>query len=327
VDTNCINKESSAELSEAINSMYNWYQRAAICFVFLDDFTYQRDFTGIKNCRWFTRGWTLQELLAPSNLEFFDSEWKHFANKSTLAGQISTITGIQLQYLLQPEAIGLASIAKKMSWAAKRSTTREEDMAYCLMGLFDINMPLLYGEGRKAFIRLQEEILRQSNDHTIFCWSWHASEDSEKVKNWHGCLAPNPANFLDGTHYAPTRRASGSIDIDFQITNGGLRIKLPLLSSATGKLALAVLNASDARDEHPQVALCLEKIDARVYARSSALGSVIGVPETWTGHGEVVYLVHERNAERRSRSLYMNYPYTDVCNVFHLYLWRLDGYM
>ncbi|KAK0719275.1 hypothetical protein B0H67DRAFT_599133 [Lasiosphaeris hirsuta] len=120
IDTVCINKESSAELSEAINSMFAWYRRAAVCFA------------------WFTRGWTLQELLAPHQVLFFNSQWTLFGTKKSLHGEITRITNIENFYLQIPEFVTQASIAKHT--------------AYCLMGIFEINMPLLYGEGPRAFI-------------------------------------------------------------------------------------------------------------------------------------------------------------------------------
>ncbi|KAL2206723.1 HET-domain-containing protein [Sarocladium strictum] len=169
VDTCCINKDSSAELSEAINSMYQWYKNAAACIVYLDDVTETvMDCGQVRSSRWFTRGWTLQELLAPTVVTFYNKEWTRIGTLREDATCISEITGINwkflyFKYLNIPDEIESASVAQKMSWAAKRQTTRSEDMAYCLMGLFDVNMPLLYGEGgEKAFCRLQEEILKDS---------------------------------------------------------------------------------------------------------------------------------------------------------------------
>ncbi|KAI0843848.1 HET-domain-containing protein [Daldinia vernicosa] len=170
IDTCCIDKTSSAELSEAINSMFAWYQRAAICYAFLSDVWRVRkgDEPGtLARSRWFTRGWTLQELLAPSYLIFLDSSWREIGSRSFLSSTIETITGISAYQMAHFRD---CSIATKMSWAAGRQTTRIEDQAYCLLGLFGINMPLLYGEEEKAFIRLQQEILRVSDDETIFAW-------------------------------------------------------------------------------------------------------------------------------------------------------------
>lgn len=145
---------------------------------------YQQHFCQSK---WFTRGWTLQELLAPTEVIFYARDWSKIANRSTLAPLISSATNISQEYLQQylmgpgPRALSHASAAQKMAWLSSRFTTRIEDMAYCMLGIFDINMPLLYGEGSKAFLRLQEEIIKVSNDHTIFCWTWTSSVPNEWV--------------------------------------------------------------------------------------------------------------------------------------------------
>jgi hypothetical protein len=165
VDTCCIDKSSSSELSEAINSMFRWYSNAAICYAYLCDVKFSSG--EISGSRWFTRGWTLQELIAPKNVMFFSSRWELIGTKQSLGRNIASITGIDMETLLDPATLSSASVARRMSWAAKRQTTRTEDVAYCLMGLFDVNMPLLYGEGEKAFIRLQEEIIKENDDHSL----------------------------------------------------------------------------------------------------------------------------------------------------------------
>ncbi|OJJ70456.1 hypothetical protein ASPBRDRAFT_83066, partial [Aspergillus brasiliensis CBS 101740] len=174
IDNCCIDKRSSAELSEALNSMYAWYQAASICYAYLSDVPtdvrIQDADSEFARCRWFTRGFTLQELLAPREVVFFSSEWKVIGRKTELYEVLSTITGIGIQYLSQEALLSSASIASRMSWAANRNTSRPEDVAYCLLGIFNIHMPLLYGEGERAYIRLQEEIMRQSDDHSIFAW-------------------------------------------------------------------------------------------------------------------------------------------------------------
>ncbi|KAK0642137.1 heterokaryon incompatibility protein-domain-containing protein, partial [Cercophora newfieldiana] len=168
IDTCCIDKMSSAELSEAINSMYRWYQEAAMCYAHLTDVTAVNK--ELAASRWFTRGWTLQELIAPSMMVFLNTAWEEIGTKSDLGPVISKITRIPEAILQGAADLETASIAQRMSWAANRKTTRPEDIAYCLMGLFGVNMPMLYGEGEKAFIRLQEEIMKISSDHTLFAW-------------------------------------------------------------------------------------------------------------------------------------------------------------
>jgi hypothetical protein len=170
IDTCCIDKSSSSELSEAINSMFAWYQKASICYAFLSDVTSKRREQRqgqFAESRWFTRGWTLQELIAPAYLIFLDSEWTEIGTRAYLSSIIEDATGISSSDMANFRG---RSVAKKMSWAARRKTTRIEDQAYCLMGIFDINMPLLYGEGEKAFLRLEYEILRTSDDESIFAW-------------------------------------------------------------------------------------------------------------------------------------------------------------
>ncbi|KAK0642067.1 heterokaryon incompatibility protein-domain-containing protein [Cercophora newfieldiana] len=175
IDTCCIDKSSSAELSEAINSMYRWYQTASICYAYLNDVTYLPfDFDStlneLRSSEWFQRGWTLQELVAPKNLHFFDRNWSYFGTKRALAQEITKITSIGVDVLLGIHRPQDRSVAERMSWAAWRQTTRPEDEAYCLLGIFNVNMPLLYGEGRRAFQRLQQEILKQEEDYTILAW-------------------------------------------------------------------------------------------------------------------------------------------------------------
>ena len=171
VDSCCIDKTSSAELSEAINSMFRWYQNAVKCYVYLSDISTSDvissmpsqlpDDSAFRQSRWFTRGWTLQELLAPPSLEFFSKEGKLLGNRTTLELNISDITGIAVK-ALQGTPMSQFSIDERMSWAAKRQTTIEEDQAYCLLGIFNIHLPLIYGEGvENAFIRLQDEIDRR----------------------------------------------------------------------------------------------------------------------------------------------------------------------
>ncbi|KAF2264191.1 HET-domain-containing protein, partial [Lojkania enalia] len=171
VDTCCIDKSSSSELSEAINSMYMWYKRAQVCYAYLDDIDIidlmeEKD---LAQARWFTRGWTLQELIAPKNVMFYIKGWNYVGNKMSMKGKLSRITRIDEATLVTGNLEGV-SVARRMSWAANRVTTRTEDLAYCLMGIFDVNMPLLYGEGEKAFVRLQEEIMKDSDDQSLFAW-------------------------------------------------------------------------------------------------------------------------------------------------------------
>lgn len=157
VDTCCIDKSSSAELTEAINSMFQWYRNAAKCYVYLSDVSIY-DFNQadrlrksvFQQCRWFSRGWTLQELIAPTGVEFFSHEGEHLGDKKSLEKEIIESTEINV-LALRGYPLSNFTVADQMSWAAKRTTTREEDNAYCLLGIFGVYMPLIYGEGRRAF--------------------------------------------------------------------------------------------------------------------------------------------------------------------------------
>jgi hypothetical protein len=169
VDTCCINKSNSTELAEAINSMFRWYQNATKCYVYLpdisrstcdaDDKSNQPHWEStFRKSRWFTRGWTLQELIAPASVEFFSEEGELLGNKASLEGHICEITGIPVK-ALRGVSLSDFSVTERMSWSENRETTCKEDIAYSLLGIFDVNMPLIYGEGReKALKRLREEI-------------------------------------------------------------------------------------------------------------------------------------------------------------------------
>ncbi|KAM5540586.1 hypothetical protein V8D89_005617 [Ganoderma adspersum] len=174
IDSSCIDKSSSSELSEAINSMCNWYRGAQVCYAFLADVPFNEDVRAensmFRKSRWFTRGWTLQELIAPRVVVFFSQEWKGLGTKDALADIIQDITFIDREILTHKIALSDESVAERMRWAARRETTRVEDEAYSLLGIFEITMPTLYGEGRHAFRRLQEEILRRIPDQSLFAW-------------------------------------------------------------------------------------------------------------------------------------------------------------
>ncbi|KAH7128035.1 heterokaryon incompatibility protein-domain-containing protein [Dactylonectria estremocensis] len=213
VDTCCIDRSSSAELSEAINSMFKYYNKSAACYVFMEDVTLSQggpvdNMINFDTSRWFTRGWTLQELIAPHELHFFDCNWRKMQSRHDLAERLSNITGIHKDILSRRHRLERnESIATKMKWAANRVTTREEDIAYCLLGLFDINMPLLYGEGRNAFIRLQEEILRRAPDQTILTWTESFLRRGRQIAYLpeHPSAFHPRAPFLQGRSYSQTR--------------------------------------------------------------------------------------------------------------------------
>lgn len=234
IDNCCINKSSATEEAESINSMFKWYRDARVCITFLSDVrsgvspnppeyeavmerstkeghtsekqvsdrVFQR-FDRDEPSEWFSRGWTLQELLAPRDMDFYDADWRYIGTKTSLAAQIQHITGIDADYLTGARHFRKACIATKMSWAAGRTTTRVEDIAYSLFGLFGITMTPNYGEGPRAFMRLQQELLATTADESLFAWRMpspaagdrydieQSSEISWGPGEW-GLLAPSP---------------------------------------------------------------------------------------------------------------------------------------
>ncbi|KAK3630929.1 hypothetical protein LTR56_017202 [Elasticomyces elasticus] len=294
VDTCCINKQSSAELSEAINSMFLWYSGAQICFALLPDVELRKGDRGrersrddttmkipdhametFKSSRWFTRGWTLQELIAPQELIFFDRNWALVSDKSSCLGTLCKITGIPAEAIAWSEDLGLEfehyssrtgllrrvlghfSIAERMSWAAYRHATRLEDVAYSLFGLFDINLPLLYGEGRKAFIRLQKEIVRVSTDDSILAWQYgpdgkteHHTDELFAGKPSHFCLGARQGIAAGAKHWH-VRSKTACV-----VTNEGLQVTVPFVTNFDGS-NWAVLNCGLAEDLTGPLALRL----------------------------------------------------------------------
>jgi hypothetical protein len=259
-DNCCIDKTNSVELSEAINSMFKYYRNAEVCYAYLADVQASTWESEIRNARWWTRGWTLQELIAPSSLEFYSNTWNPLGSRDNLHEIITEITGIEDIYL-KGYPIEHASIAKRMSWAASRVTTRDEDIAYCLIGIFDVNVSMLYGEGtQRAFVRLQQEIMASSEDQSLFAWT-RADEDSEQ----HGLLADSPRDFKN----------SGSItaytaDVDYTpstMTARGLHVSLPLTRKDDGTCIAAL--QCPGLGYRSRLAVYLEKLPTgpRQYAR------------------------------------------------------------
>ncbi|KAL5324627.1 hypothetical protein ACEPPN_009173 [Leptodophora sp. 'Broadleaf-Isolate-01'] len=181
IDSCCIDRSSSSELQEAINSMWNYYAQSNICYVYMVDVPDRsagQDHR-FNQSEWFTRGWTLQELIAPNYVEFYAADWSPLCTKLERYKDIAEITNIDPDILVRNQHVDAFSAAERLSWAAHRMVTREEDVAYSLLGLFQVNMPMLYGEGReRAFVRLQEAIYNSTHDHTLFLfrYSLHQTE-------------------------------------------------------------------------------------------------------------------------------------------------------
>lgn len=216
-----------------------WYMKAVVCYVYLTDVA---EDGSIAECRWFTRGFTLQELIAPDAVLFFDKKWNFINDKISISSDLARITHIDESILrcghsLNPTLIkhhhmeavygdypGICScgrpgsisrlsqledycVAQKMSWASCRQTTRDEDKAYCLMGLFQVNMPLLYGEGgSRAFFRLQKEILGIDHDQSILAVDLYEHGQAKTA------LASRPDQFRHGgnIHFRPLSTTVGN---------------------------------------------------------------------------------------------------------------------
>jgi hypothetical protein len=251
--------------------MFNWYRESDVCYAYLEDVdaTEDIDRTGDDSpkAKWFGRGWTLQELIAPKRVRFFYSkDWKILGNKSSLAAQISRITGINQSVLDNGQAVKGLSVAKRMSWASRRYTTRDEDEAYCLLGIFGVNMPSLYGEGRRAFARLQEEIMKQSSDHSLFAWD-PPILDTGRMPLPFGALATSPAAFRWSSNVAPF----GANTQPYALTNQGLSIRLPLLRNLeNGERFIGILDCSKMGAQFGFAGIVLEALDEdnKIFERS-----------------------------------------------------------
>jgi hypothetical protein len=220
----------------------------------------------LSNSTRFTRGWTLQELLAPTKLVLYDADWQLVGTRNEFVGKISEITKIDTSYLSSGASrIAGASISEKMSWASMRQTKRIEDTAYSLLGMFNINMPLLYGEGAKAFRRLQEEIIKQSADQSIFVWSQRSSEEEEIEEENSMLLAPLPKHFSDCGNIV--RSINTRATKPYTITNIGLHAEFPILGRGTE--VITVLNCRYGNDPFSDIGIWLCKDEDGRYRRSS----------------------------------------------------------
>ncbi|KAI1469651.1 uncharacterized protein F4812DRAFT_419831 [Daldinia caldariorum] len=236
MDTCCIDKRNSADVTEAINSAYMYYYDSGACFIHLEDVhKYADEATGssgraevtrdqllarVRTTRWIRRGWTLQEFIAPKRRYFFASDWSDIEDGDNLLDALAESTRISIDLLKDRDLLDGFCTAERMKWASRRETTRAEDVAYCLMGMFKVNMPVLYGEGaQNAFRRLQREIMQFSFDMTIFVW--YGDYESS------GLLAQSPSDFADTplSSLWPPWDASA-----YSLTNAGLSISLNIIN-------------------------------------------------------------------------------------------------
>src|SRR6266536_49913 len=249
--------------------MFRWYQNAEVCFAYLSDIPagglpgIPRDF---GESRWFDRGWTLQELIAPKHVIFYNSHWMEIGSKLSLCDAISERTGINKE-TLRGEDVTQVSVSKRMSWASKRMTTRTEDIAYCLMGIFGVNMPLLYGEGKKAFVRLQEEIMKDSEDQSLFSWTAVEESEPESTVNsqTRGLLAQSPVEFSSSGNFVPVHLPYPSTP--YLMTNRGLRIDMPLLPRDQVNTFTGILRCRNGNESGRVSAIDLKLIDGDKFSR------------------------------------------------------------
>jgi len=302
VDTCCIDKSSSAELSEAINSMWEWYRRSKVCYAYLSDVppdtVGEETYSNLSQSRWFTRGWTLQELIAPGLVVFYDEAWNLIGRKRRdyydrkFMKRLGQITGIGLKVLEEPSSFRLYSVAQRMSWASNRTTTRLEDCAYSLLGLFEINMPLLYGEGNRAFQRLQEEILRVSDDESLFAWgSSHRSLQPDDRAQTHSLFARGPYDFsLCGSMVRAT--PAGLRPSHYTMTNKGLYIETSLCYlPIQGGIAFARVNCADSSstrtEENLAIALVQSEENDMIFSRPCTMRPICLPPKLFSNVGHI----------------------------------------
>ena len=246
-DTCCINKGDGSELAEAINSMYRWYRGSSVCIVYLEDVPEKP----MMDSRWFDRGWTLQELIAPEVAIFYNRDWSQIGTKNHLLAELCSKTGIPEDVLSHVIGPSKCSIAQRMSWAAKRETTRVEDRAYSLLGIFDVSMPSIYGEREKAFLRLQRLISQQTKDESIFAWSMGLGKHED---TYSGLFAPSPSSYIHCSDMISTRGSTGYAE-----TNGELSITLKT-SPHSMETFYAILNCTRWTRPDSRVAILLTRL-------------------------------------------------------------------
>ena len=322
VDTCCIDKRSSAELSEAINSMYRWYENSRICYTYLRDVHASSTFPASGDYRnwqgsngwpeWFSRGWTLQEMIAPRDVQFFNKDWHPIGDKRTLSPILENITRVPQHILKEGLSSNRPCVAQIMSWAANRMTTRVEDRAYSLMGLLDVNMPMLYGEGKKAFHRLQLEIIRISNDQSIFAWGYSEpylvrtgsilADDPSCFRDCAKMELMNQDEFIDFLKGHIPDEELPSTDDDrfgtFPITNRGIQIWLFLCPYDGSKSVFQALLPCRSRPSDPPVAIDLALWESNYYRYNQSTVSLL-------------MQTHERG---HLRHVYLRYQDTSHCN-------------
>ncbi|KAG2151687.1 uncharacterized protein EDB93DRAFT_270055 [Suillus bovinus] len=188
-DTCCIDQNNNVELQQSVNSMFVWYHYSALTVIYLSDVPHSSKSGALANSIWNTRGWTVQEFLAPKIVIFYQADWTPYLNNFShnhkqslnIMDELEHSTGINARALVDFRP-GTRDVREKLRWASNRDTTREEDIAYSLFGIFDVTLPVIYGEKRqKALGRLLQEIIAHSGDITALDWVGQSS-------NFNSCL-------------------------------------------------------------------------------------------------------------------------------------------
>lgn len=287
IDTCCIDKRSSAELSEAINSMFRYYREAEVCYAYLSDVASAKvpahkmsKASDFFQSAWFRRGWTLQELIAPKNLQFYNKEWDYLGTKAELKTMLLLITKVPEKILLGGDLTDL-SVSRKMSWVSSRQTSIPEDIAYCLLGIFSVNMPLLYGEGAEnAFLRLQEAILKSIDDSSIFLW--RSTEAEVLQQPFWGLLAKSPKYFASSPNTEAPCTAMMVTTTPAALTGRGVNVEFllaPIPDDVSRSIYAALIFEEGRKQPH---GLLLQKLSysGTQFARVSA-DTLLEIDKSW----------------------------------------------
>ena len=306
-DTCCINKGNSSELEEAINSMYRWYVGSKICIAYLEDVPKRQ----LLSSSWFDRGWTLQELIGPKTMIFCNHDWHIIGTRIELIAELSHKTKIPDSVLRHATKPSACSVAQRMSWAAERITTRVEDRAYSLMGLFDVYMPMIYGERERAFLRLQQHIIQKSKDESIFAW---CTEFPGNSKTYSGLFAPSPSAYVHCSEIIQTRGSGG-----FSEVNGELSIPLQIAAHSM-ETYLALLHCTHRAKPDDNVSILITPTsDEAIYVRVRDVGDA--------GHTLIPSTHQARFAKQQIRVLVdPTEPPVNVFNGFWLRTLQPPGY-
>ena len=276
IDSCCIGNNVNAR-GRAINLMYRWYRCSQTCYTYLHDVTkdsFPRKANEPANSEWFSRGWTLQELIAPRVLEFFDQSWQPIGNRRDHAATLSKITRVPQILLDQTDGPGASrtltdtfGVAQIMSWAADRETRMPEDRAYSLVGLFGVSLPALYGiGGQEAFQILQDTIIKQYRDQSILSWSGQANGN---------VLAESPSDFqkcFDVVPWRPSSWPGSPPRPPFQMVQESITTRLRLTrcrgSSYIFQAELACCHSNDDPSDRKPIVINLAEV-SNIYYRIS----------------------------------------------------------